>query len=97
MIPSSGLLVSNEVILFQPDHFSIHNFGVLQADVELIGWLPQAPDVDPIENVWIEVKKTIQETLNVLLLKNRMLWMKLLCLSTMFVTYWGLCCDEHNV
>jgi len=91
MVPSSRLLVSNGVIHFQHDHFSIHNSGMLQADVELIGWLPQAPDVDPIENVWIEVKKTIQDTWNVLLMKNRMLWMKLLCLSTVFVTYWGLC------
>lgn len=76
---------SNGVIHCKQDHFSIHDSCVLQADVELIGWLPQSPDVDLIENIWTEVKNIIQETLNVLPLKNGMLWMKLLCLSSMFV------------
>jgi hypothetical protein len=35
---------------------------VLQADVKLIGWPPRAPDMNHIENMWSEVKKTVQET-----------------------------------
>ena len=36
--------------------------GCLQADVELLDWPPRAPDMNPIENMWSEVKRTMQET-----------------------------------
>jgi hypothetical protein len=85
MVSSSKLLVSNGIFHFQHDRLSIHNSCVPQADIELIGWLPQALDMDPSESIWIKVKITIQDSWNVLLLKNRMLGMKLLCPSTVFV------------
>jgi transposase len=30
--------------------------------VELTDWPPCAPDMNPIENMWSEVKRTMQET-----------------------------------
>jgi hypothetical protein len=51
MVPSSRLFVSNGVFRFQHDHLSIHNSCVLQADIELIGWLPQALEMELIENI----------------------------------------------
>jgi hypothetical protein len=33
-----------------------------QADVELIDWPPRAPDMNLIENMWSEVKQTVQKT-----------------------------------
>ena len=36
--------------------------GLLQADVEILDWPPRAPDMNPIENMWSEVKRTMQET-----------------------------------
>jgi hypothetical protein len=53
---------------FQQDHSSIHDSRVfqewlsLQADVELIDWPPCLPDMNPIENMWSETKRTMQET-----------------------------------
>jgi hypothetical protein len=53
---------------FQQDHSSIHDSRVVeewllrQADFELIDWSPRAPDRNPIENMWSEVKKTMPET-----------------------------------
>ena len=42
----------------------------LQADVELSDWPPRAPDVNHNENMWSEVKRTIQETWPVLPPRN---------------------------
>jgi transposase len=56
------------IIHHQQDHSSIHDSRAVQqwlallADVELIEWPPRAPDVNPIENNWSEVKRTMQET-----------------------------------
>jgi hypothetical protein len=68
MVPSVRVLYPDGVIQFQQDHSSIHDSRVVQerlsqqADVELIDWPPRAPDVNPIENMWSEVKRTMQET-----------------------------------
>jgi len=37
-----------------------------QADFELIYWPQQVPDMNPMENMWSEVKRTMQETWPVL-------------------------------
>jgi transposase len=68
IVPSVQMLYPNGVIHLQLDHTSIHDSGVVQewlshqADVELIDWPPRAPDMNPIENMWSEVKRTMQET-----------------------------------
>jgi hypothetical protein len=47
----------------------------LQADTELIDWAPHAPDMNSIENMLSEVKRTMQETWPVLPpRKNDELW-----------------------
>jgi transposase len=66
MVPSVRVLYLDGVIQFQQDHASIHDSRLVQewlsrqADVELIDWPPRAPDMNPIENVWSEVKETVQ-------------------------------------
>jgi len=76
MVPSVWMLYPDGVIHLQQDHSSIHDSHVVQewlsrqADVELIDWPPQALDLNPIENKWSEVKRTIQETWPVLPPRN---------------------------
>ena len=48
----------------------IQDWLSLQAIAELTDWLPWAPDMNPIENMWSEVKRTMQENWPVLPLKN---------------------------
>jgi hypothetical protein len=63
MVPSVKVVYPDGVIQFQQDHSSVHDSRVVQewlsrqADVELIDWPPRAPDMNPIENMWSEVKK----------------------------------------
>ena len=42
----------------------------LQAEIELIDWPPRVPGMNPIENTWNEVKRTMQETWPVLPPRN---------------------------
>jgi hypothetical protein len=69
MLPSVLMLHPDGIIHLQQDHSSIHDFRVVQewlsqqADVELIGWTPQAPDMNPIENMWSEVKRPLIESM----------------------------------
>jgi hypothetical protein len=73
---SIRMLYPEGIIHFQQDHSSIHDSCMvqawlsLQADIKLIDWLPQAPDMNPIENMWIEVKRTLQETWPILPPRN---------------------------
>jgi hypothetical protein len=56
------MLYPEGIIHLQQDYSSIHDSRVVQewlsrqADVELIDWPPRAPDVNPIEKMWSEVK-----------------------------------------
>jgi hypothetical protein len=67
MVPFVRVLYPDGVIQFQQDHSSIHDSGVVQewlsrqADVELIDWPQRAPDMNPIENMWSEVKKSCRK------------------------------------
>jgi hypothetical protein len=62
MVPSVRMLYPDGETQFQQE-YSIHDSHVVQewlsrqADVELIDWPSRAPDMNPIENMWIEVKK----------------------------------------
>jgi len=61
------MLYPHGVIHLQQDHSSIHDSRVVQewlsrqADVELHDWPPRAPDMNPTEKTWSEVKRTKQE------------------------------------
>jgi hypothetical protein len=63
---------TDDIIHFQQDHSSIHDSRLVQewlslhAEVKLIDWPLRAPDMNPIENMWSEVKRTMQETCPVL-------------------------------
>jgi len=64
------------MIHLQQHHSSIHDSRVVQewlswqVDVKLLDWPPRAPDMNPIENMWSEVKRTMQETWPVLPPRN---------------------------
>jgi len=72
MVPSARMLYPEVMIHLQQDHSSINDSCVVQewlsrqADVELLDWPPRAPDMKPIDNMWSEVKRTMQETWPVL-------------------------------
>ena len=76
MLPSVRMLYPDGIIYLQQDYSSIHDSRVIQewlsrqADVELLDWPPRAPDMNPIENIWREVKRTMQETWPVLPPRN---------------------------
>jgi len=76
MVPSVRMLYPDGIIHLQQDNSSIHDSCVVQewlsrqADIELMDWPPQAPDTNPIENIWSEVKRTMQETWPVLSPRN---------------------------
>jgi len=68
MVSSVWILHPDGIIHLQQDHFSIHDSRVIQewrsrqADLKLLDWPPRAPDMNPIEKTWREVKRTMQET-----------------------------------
>ena len=70
------MLYLEGMIHLQQDHSSIYDSRVAQewlsrqVDVELLDWPPRAPDMNPIENMWSEVKRTMQETWPVLPPRN---------------------------
>jgi len=84
------MLYPDGIIHFQQDHSSSHDSRVvqewlsLQADVELINWPPRAPGMNPIENIWSEMKRTMQEIWPVLPPLCQTRGMKLLSLNVMF-------------
>jgi len=76
MLPSVRMLYPDGIIHLQQDHSSIRDSRVVQewlsrqADVELLDWPPRASDMNPIENMWSEVKRTMQESWPVLPPRN---------------------------
>jgi hypothetical protein len=64
------------IIHLEQNHSSIHESRVVQkwlsrqAEVELLNWPPGAPDMNPINKMWSEVKRTNQENWPVLPPKN---------------------------
>jgi hypothetical protein len=62
MVPSVRVLYLYGVIQFQQEYspFTIlvlfKNCYLGLADIELIDWPPRSPDMNPIENMWTEVK-----------------------------------------
>ena len=76
MVPSVRMLNPDGIIHLQQDHSSIHDSRVVQewlsrqADVELLDWPPRVPGMNPVENMWSEVKRKMQETWPVLLPRN---------------------------
>jgi hypothetical protein len=76
MVPSVRMIYPDGINQFQQDHSSNHDSRVvqewlsLQADVELNDWPLCLPDMSPIENMWSEMKRTMQETWLVLPPRN---------------------------
>ena len=68
MLPSVRMLYPNGITQFQQDCHSNHDSCViqewlsLQTNAKLIDWSPRVPNINPIENMWSEVKRTMQET-----------------------------------
>ena len=68
MVSSVRMLYPDGIIHLQHNHSSIHDCRVVQewllwqADVEHLDRPPRALDMNPIENMWSEVKRTMQET-----------------------------------
>ena len=64
-VPSVRMLYPDGIIHLQQDHSSIHDSRVVQewlsrqAEVELIDWTLRAPDMNPFENMWSEVKTAL--------------------------------------
>jgi len=76
MVPSVWLLYPEGIIHLQHDHSSVNDSRVVQewisrqAYVEILDWPPRAPDVNPIQNMWSEMKRTMQDTWPVLPPRN---------------------------
>jgi hypothetical protein len=70
------MLYPEGIIHLQQDHASIHGSRVVQewlqrqADVELLDWPTRTPDMNHIENMLSEVKRTMHETRPVLPPRN---------------------------
>jgi len=70
------MLYPDGIIHLQQDHSSIHDSRVVQewllrqANVKLLDWPPGAPDMNPIDKMWSEVKRKMQETWPVLPPRN---------------------------
>jgi hypothetical protein len=68
MVLSVWMFYPEGKIHLQQDHSSINDSRVVQewlsrqADVELLDWPLRAPDMNPTENMWSEVKRILQET-----------------------------------
>jgi len=66
MVPSVRMFYPDCIIHLQQDHSSILDSLVVQewllhqVNVELLDWPPRAPDMNPIENMLGEVKRTMQ-------------------------------------
>ena len=67
MVPSVRELYPDGIIKFQQDQSPVHksqlvqNWFSSQTEVELIDWPPCGADLNPIENVWAEIKRTMSE------------------------------------
>ena len=72
----SAVIRCVSAIHLQQDHSSIHDSRVVQewllrqADIEITDLPPRAPDMNPVENMWSEVKRTMQESWSVLPPRN---------------------------
>jgi hypothetical protein len=76
MVPSVRMFYPDGIIHFRQDYSSIHDSRVvkvwlsMKADVELIEWPQRASDMNPIENTWREMKRTMNGTSPVLPPRN---------------------------
>ena len=76
IVPSVWMLNLNGITYLQQDHSSIYDSRVVQewlsrqADVELIDWPPRSPDMNHVENMRSEVKRTMQEKWSVVPPRN---------------------------
>lgn len=68
MVPSVRVLQSHGVIQFQQDQSPIHTSRAVQEwfagqpEIDLIDWPPRGADLNPMENMWAEVKRTLRDS-----------------------------------
>lgn len=81
MLPSVRVFQPENKIKFQHDFSSVHTcvavqwwFNIHRDDVEEVPWVPKCPDLNPIENVWAEVQRGVNEQL-----QGRVLGMQMNC------------------
>ena len=60
------MVATSETAIFQEDNAPIHKCKVAsqlkqELGIETMEWPPQSPDLSPIENIWREVKRWIQQ------------------------------------
>jgi hypothetical protein len=67
MVPSVREMYPDGVINFQQDQSPVHKSQLLQGcladqnEVELLDWPPYGSDLNPIEHVWVEMKRVMAE------------------------------------
>lgn len=66
MLPSVQMLYGEEDFILQEDHSPVHKSAFVQQRLSTIGvnvmdWPPRAADMNPMENMWAEVARTLSE------------------------------------
>lgn len=67
MLPAVRNVFDDGIVEIQQDHSAVHDSHLVQTwfaeepNVELVDWVPRASDLNPIENLWAEVTRTLQE------------------------------------
>ena len=67
-LPEIKAHMGDGILHWQQDNSSVHNSTVVQSwlqsqpDVELVDWVPRGADLNPVENMWAAVARTLRET-----------------------------------
>ena len=68
VIPSAHLLGFGDNLIFQDDSAPCHNAKVVKhwksdQDMRCLEWLPQSPELNPIENVWRDLGEAVRSAI----------------------------------
>jgi hypothetical protein len=64
-VPAEGRRLCGDNFVFQQDNAPVHTCRIVKehftsANIPLLFWPPQSPDLSPIENAWAELKRAIE-------------------------------------